>query len=107
MPTLRFGKVWRQEFAISGIVFCNLNTPKTVISNFVTTRQLFPHILPHLNITTPTMFPVAKKTQGEKKVSHKIRLSKLKTGSCSFGRNKNGRKIVRIYFRQKFARAHR
>jgi hypothetical protein len=36
-----------------------------------------------------------------------IRLSKLKTGSCSFGGNKNGRKIVGIYFRQKFARAHR
>jgi len=35
-----------------------------------------------------------------------IRLSKLKMGTSSFGGNKNGRKIIGIYFRQKIARAH-
>jgi hypothetical protein len=31
-----------------GIVYCNLGTPKTVISNFVTTRQIETPILPHV-----------------------------------------------------------
>ena len=31
-----------------GIVFCNLGTPKTVISNFVTTRQIeTPYLSPY------------------------------------------------------------
>jgi len=52
-----------------GIVFCNLGTSKTVISKFVTTRQiLLPHILPHVNMTTPTMFPWDKKESIMKKV---------------------------------------
>jgi hypothetical protein len=66
-----------------GIVFCNLGTSKTVISKFVTTRQiLLPHILPHVNMTTPTMFPWDKKESIMKKshpqkcinsfVSHKL-----------------------------------
>ena len=42
-----------------GIVFCNLGTAKTVISKFVTTAILLPHIFPHM--VTPTMFPVDKK----------------------------------------------
>ena len=53
-----------------GIFVCNLGTPKTVISNFVTMRQiLLPHILPHVNRTTPTMFLVDKKGQGQKTCS--------------------------------------
>jgi hypothetical protein len=53
-----------------GIVFCNLGTPKTVISNFVTLRQ----------IEDPIYFPIwlpqrcsrgTKKRLGHKKVSHK------------------------------------
>jgi len=32
---------------------------------------LLPHILPHVNMTTPTMFPVDKKTRAHKKVGHK------------------------------------
>ena len=47
-----------------GILFCNLSTPKPVISNFVTTGQIatifFP-IFPHNNMVTPTMFSVDKK----------------------------------------------
>jgi len=54
-----------------GIVFCNLGTPKTVISNFIPTWQLRPHILPHVNMVTPTMFPWDKKTRADKKVFHK------------------------------------
>jgi hypothetical protein len=51
-----------------GIVYCNLGTPKTVISKFVTMRQR-PNILPHVVImTTPTMFPVDKKLEDEKSV---------------------------------------
>jgi hypothetical protein len=52
-----------------GIVFCNLGTSKIVISKFVTTRQiLLPHILPRVNMTTPTMFPWDKKASIMKKV---------------------------------------
>ena len=48
-----------------GIVFCNLGTPKTVISKIVTTQQIeIPQ--PHVNITTPTMFPVDKKSIEDK-----------------------------------------
>jgi hypothetical protein len=67
MPTLRFGNVW-QVIRHFGVVFlCNLGTFKTVISTFITTRQiLLPHILPHVNMTTPTMFPVDKKLEHEK-----------------------------------------
>jgi hypothetical protein len=32
---------------------------------------LRPHIFPHVNMFTPTMFPVDKKSGGQKKVSHK------------------------------------
>jgi hypothetical protein len=63
-----------------GIVFCNLGTPKTVISNFVTSRQLRPHIFPHM--VTPTMFSVDKKASSRQNggahkcinslVSHKL-----------------------------------
>jgi hypothetical protein len=59
-----------------GIVFCNLGTFKTVITKFVTTRQiLLPHIFPHM--VTPTMFPwdkkasSTKKSRGQKKLIHK------------------------------------
>jgi hypothetical protein len=52
-----------------GIVFCNLDTFNTVISNFVTTWQILqPHILPHVNMDTPTMFPWDKNGGGQKKV---------------------------------------
>jgi hypothetical protein len=68
MPTLRFGKVWQVIHHFGVVLFCNLGTPKPVISNFVTTRQiLLPHILPHVNMTTPTMFPVDKKASGRQK----------------------------------------
>jgi hypothetical protein len=40
MPALRFGKVWQVIRHFGVIVFCNLSTPKTVISNFVTTLQI-------------------------------------------------------------------
>ncbi len=51
-----------------GIVFCNLGISKTVISKFTPTRQiLLPHILPHVNMTTPTMFPWDKKASSMKK----------------------------------------
>jgi hypothetical protein len=49
-----------------GIVFCNLRIFKTVISNFVT-KNMLPHILPHVNMTTPTMFPVDKKASSTNK----------------------------------------
>jgi len=52
-----------------GVIFCNLGTFKKFISNFITKRQiLLPHIHPHVNMTTPTMFPVDKKQLGPKKV---------------------------------------
>ena len=47
-----------------GIVFCNLGSPpKTVISKFVTTRQIVaPDSSPCIYLmTTPTMFPRDKK----------------------------------------------
>jgi hypothetical protein len=53
-----------------GIVFCNVGTPKTVISNFVTTQQIVrPHILPHIfpHMFTPNDVPVGQKTVGHKK----------------------------------------
>jgi hypothetical protein len=40
MPTLRFGKVWQVIRHFGVLFFANLGTPKTVISNFVTTRQI-------------------------------------------------------------------
>jgi hypothetical protein len=63
MPTLRFGKVW-QVIRHFGVLFFAY---KTVISKFVTTRQiLLPHIFLHM--VTPTMFPWDKKLE-EKKAS--------------------------------------
>jgi hypothetical protein len=70
--TYAYATLWQSVAGNSpfwGIVFCNLGTSKTVISNFVTTRQiLFPYILPHVNMTTPTMFLWDKKTRAQKKV---------------------------------------
>ncbi len=55
-----------------GIAICNLGTSKTVISKFVTTRQiLFPHILPHVNIPPQQCSRWTKKRRGRKKVYHK------------------------------------
>ena len=51
-----------------GIVYCNLGTPKTVISKFVTRGKLTPHILPHVIMTTPMMFPWDKKASRTEKV---------------------------------------
>ena len=43
-----------------GIVFCNLGTPKTVISNFVTSRQIeTPYLFPY---GYPKDVPVGQKT---------------------------------------------
>jgi hypothetical protein len=48
MPTLRFGKVWQVIRHFGVLFFCNLGTPKTVISNFVTSRQIeTPYISPY------------------------------------------------------------
>jgi hypothetical protein len=70
--TYAYGTLWQSVAGNSpfrGIVFCNLGTSKTVISKFTTTRQiLLPHILPHVNMTTPTMFPWDKKASSMKKV---------------------------------------
>ena len=50
-----------------GINFCNYNTPKPVISNFVPTQQIVtPYSSPFKYITTPTMFPVDKKSMLKK-----------------------------------------
>jgi hypothetical protein len=41
--TFAYATLWQSAAGNStfgGIVFCNLGTPKTVISNFVTTRQI-------------------------------------------------------------------
>ncbi len=69
--TLRQSVAGNSKFR--GIVFCNLDTSKTDISNFVTTWQILqPHILPHVNMVTPTMFPVDKKTTStQKSLGHK------------------------------------
>ena len=40
MPTLRFGKVWQVIRHFGVLFFCDLGTPKTIISNFITTRQI-------------------------------------------------------------------
>ncbi len=51
-----------------GIVFCNLDTSKTDISNFETMWQILqPHILPHVNMVTPTVFPWDKKASSRQK----------------------------------------
>ncbi len=48
-----------------GIVFCNLDTPKTVISNFVTSWQIeTPYLSPY---GYPNNFPGGQKTVVEKK----------------------------------------
>jgi hypothetical protein len=70
--TYAYAKLWQSVAGNSpfrGIVFCNLGTSKPVISKFVTTLQiiLLPHILPHVNMTTPTMFSVDKKASNTKK----------------------------------------
>jgi hypothetical protein len=52
-----------------GIVFLQLGTPKTVISNFVTSQQIETPYLSHM--VTPTMFPVDKKALSTKKKSRK------------------------------------
>jgi hypothetical protein len=63
-----------------GIVFCNLGTPKTVISNFVTSRQIeTPYLSPY---GSPNDVPGGQKSGGGKKrraqkyinslVSHKL-----------------------------------
>ena len=45
-----------------GIIFRNLGTPKTFLSKISSPRgKLTPHILPHVDMTTPTMFPWDKK----------------------------------------------
>ena len=50
-----------------GIVFCNLGTPKTVISNFVTSRQIeTPYNSPY---SYPNDVPVGQKSVEEKKKS--------------------------------------
>jgi hypothetical protein len=49
-----------------GIVFCHLCTPKTVISNFITMRQIeTPYLSPCM--VTRTFFLVDKKPLGRKK----------------------------------------
>ncbi len=65
MPTLCFDKVWQviQHFGV--LFFTNLSTPKTVISNFVTMQQIQTQYLSPYG--HPTMFPVDKKTRGQKK----------------------------------------
>ena len=48
MPTLRFGKVWQQVIRHFGVlIFCNLGTPKSVISNFVVAQQIETPYLTH------------------------------------------------------------
>jgi len=48
-----------------GIVFCNLGTPKTVISNFVTSRQIeTPYLSPY---GYPNDVPGGQKTVTQKK----------------------------------------
>ena len=50
-----------------GIVFCNLGTPKTVISNFVTSRQIeTPYISPY---GYPNGVPVGQKSVEQTKKS--------------------------------------
>ncbi len=51
-----------------GIVFCNLGTSKTVISNFVTSLQMRPHIFPHI-YGHPNNVPVGQKNVEAKKKS--------------------------------------
>ena len=50
-----------------GIVFCNLDTSKTVISNFVTSRQIeTPYLSPY---GYPNNFPAGQKSVEHKKKS--------------------------------------
>jgi hypothetical protein len=68
MPTLRFGKVWQVIRHFGVLFFCNLGTPKTVISNFVPTRQIeTPYSSPCKYMVTPTMFPWYKKASRRQK----------------------------------------
>ena len=50
-----------------GIVFCNLGTPKQLFQILSPRGKLRPHTLPHVNMVTPTMFPVDKKCRAQKK----------------------------------------
>jgi hypothetical protein len=64
MPTLRFGKVW-QVIRHFGVLFLQLGTPKTVISNFVTSRQIeTPYLSPY---GYPNDVPVGQKMVEETK----------------------------------------
>ena len=59
MPTLRFGKVW-QVIRHFGVLFI----AKTVISIFVTTQILLPHIFPHM-VTGQKMVEDTKKSSSK------------------------------------------
>ena len=51
-----------------GIVFCNLGTHKQLFQISSPRGKLRPHILPHVNMVSPTMFPWDKRTRADKKV---------------------------------------
>ena len=67
MPTLRFGKVWL-VIRLSGIVFCNLGTSKTVILQFVTTVNIVTPYLSPCNSDHPNNVPSGQKSVEEKKM---------------------------------------
>ena len=76
MPTLRFGNVWQVIRHFGVLFFCNLGTPKTVISNFVTLRQIeTPYISPY---GYPNNVPGGQKTVGHEKSLEETKKSSSK-----------------------------
>ncbi len=65
--TCAYATLWQSVAGNStfrGIVFCNLGTPKTVISNFVTSRQIeTPYLSPY---GYPNNIPGGQKSGGQK-----------------------------------------
>ena len=62
---LKCGKgLCSQNTTVSGSFW---RAPPERISKIVPRGKLKPHILPHVKMTTPTMFPVDKKSRGQKK----------------------------------------
>jgi hypothetical protein len=73
MPTLRSGKVWHvnQNFGVCFLQFRYLKNSYLLFQISSPHGKYCNPILPHVNMDTPTMFQVDKKTRAHKKVYHK------------------------------------
>jgi len=54
-----------------GIVFCNLGTPKTIISNFITMRQIETPYSSPCEYDHPNDVPMGQKSGGQKSLGQK------------------------------------